>query len=72
MRIEGIVRRWTDKGYGFVKADDGQEYFAHIRSVREYDHDDLLEGTRIEFDVGPSRRHPGKFDAVDIKVLSEP
>jgi cold shock CspA family protein len=73
MRMQGTVRLWTDKGYGFITADDGQELFGHIRSVMgDFEFDELLKGTRVEFDTGPSRRHPGKLDATQIRVLSEP
>jgi CspA family cold shock protein len=72
MRAQGTVRKWTDKGYGFINSDDGQQYFAHIKQVRDYGHDDLLEGSRVEFDAAPSKRHPGKLEAHEIKVLAEP
>ena len=72
MRSQGTVRRWMGKGFGFIDADDGQQLFAHVSQIREYDHDDLLVGSRVAFDVAASERKPGKFEAREIKVLAEP
>ena len=36
--ITGIVKKWnSDKGWGFIEADDGEDYFFHITSLRSGD-----------------------------------
>jgi len=44
-----IVRLISDKGFGFIKAGDGKEYFFHQSGVRE-DFSRLREGQEVEFD----------------------
>jgi len=52
MQMHGKVK-WFDaeKGYGFIIADDGNEYFAHIREI-DSDTPDLKPNDRVSFAHG--------------------
>jgi CspA family cold shock protein len=54
----GTVRRLTDKGFGFVAADDGTEYFFHHSSLQGVRYDELREGQRVTFTVGQGPKGP--------------
>jgi CspA family cold shock protein len=49
----GTIKRKTDKGFGFIAAGDGTEYFFHQSSCVGSRFDDLREGQRVSFTVGP-------------------
>jgi cold shock protein len=47
----------TDRGFGFIAADDGQEYFFH-RSGTEASFDALRPGEGVTFQVESSPKGP--------------
>ena len=54
----GTVKRiQRDKGFGFIRDTNGQEYFFHRSSVQG-SFDDLSEGQRVNFDVEQSPKGP--------------
>jgi cold shock protein len=48
----GTIKRKTDKGFGFIAAADGREYFFHQSGCVGTRFDDLREGQRVSFTVG--------------------
>jgi CspA family cold shock protein len=57
--MHGTIKRLvSDKGFGFVKADDGMEYFFHQASVVDGNFDDLREGQALTFDKGQGPKGP--------------
>ena len=44
----------SQKGYGFIQGDDGEDYFVHYRQVPVGVH--LRENDRVEFDPADSDR----------------
>ena len=49
---EGTIKRLTDKGFGFIVAGDGTEYFFHNSACTQTHFDDLREGQTVTFDLG--------------------
>jgi CspA family cold shock protein len=54
----GTIKRITDKGFGFIAAADGTEYFFHQSAVAGARFDDLREGQRVTFTVGQGPKGP--------------
>ncbi len=49
----------SDRGFGFITAEDGKEYFFHRSGLQaSLDFDRLLGGERVEFDVEQSPKGP--------------
>ena len=56
--VNGTVKRLVaDKGFGFIAADDGNEYFFH-QSACEGMFDTLREGQAVTFDKGQGPKGP--------------
>ncbi|HEV7677142.1 MAG TPA: cold shock domain-containing protein [Candidatus Dormibacteraeota bacterium] len=54
-RIKKII---PDRGFGFVRADDGNEVFFHRTELTLADFDALEEGQVVEFDIVDSPKGP--------------
>jgi len=54
--MKGIIKKITDKGYGFIapEGEDGKELFFHVTDLNGVSFDDLEEGTEVTFDMGES------------------
>lgn len=59
--VKRIVR---DRGFFFIRTDDGAEYFAHRSAVRDNGFDALVDGSRVQFRVGQSPKGPRAEDVV--------
>jgi CspA family cold shock protein len=54
----GVIKRLTDKGFGFIAAGDGTEYFFHQSACQGTRFDDLREGQTVSFTVGQGPKGP--------------
>jgi CspA family cold shock protein len=53
-----IKRLVSDKGFGFVQAGDGMEYFFHQSACADQRFDELREGQTVTFDKGQGPTGP--------------
>jgi CspA family cold shock protein len=57
--IQGTIKRLvTSKGFGFVAAPDGSEYFFHQSACVGSRFDDLREGQTVTFEKGQGPKGP--------------
>ena len=63
----GIVKKLvSDRGFGFITAEDGKDYFFHRDGLDStLDFDRLVGGEKVSFDVEASPRGPR---AVKVKA----
>jgi CspA family cold shock protein len=63
--LEGIVKRWLDRGYGFIGVEGNDEdVFVHHSSLEEaYE---LSEGQNVAFDMESSPQGP---KAVNVRIV---
>jgi len=61
MRQSGTIKFYnSQKGYGFIKPDDGgKDVFVHVTAVERAGIDNLDEGVRISFETEPDKRGKG-------------
>jgi CspA family cold shock protein len=66
----GTVRSWVvNRGFGFVRPDNGDDdIFVHASSIIG-SMDELREGLRVKYEERPSSRHAGKFEAINVSLL---
>ena len=57
--MTGTIKRLvSDKGFGFVAAGDGNEYFFHQSACNGVRFDELREGQSVTFDRGQGPKGP--------------
>ncbi len=61
MAQQGTVKFFNaEKGYGFIKPDDGgADIFVHITAVEHAGLRSLAEGQRISFEIEPDKKGKG-------------
>jgi CspA family cold shock protein len=69
-RFFGCVTFWrADKGFGFVKPDDGisDNAFVHVSQIRRTGLPELSRGQRVSYSLGPDRN--GEAMAVNVELI---
>ena len=57
--MSGTIKRLvSDKGFGFILAGDGNEYFFHSSACSGVRFDELREGQTVTFDRGEGPKGP--------------
>ena len=56
---QGVIKKLiSDKGFGFITRDDGDDLFFHHSSVEGGQFESLREGQTVEFTVGQGPKGP--------------
>jgi CspA family cold shock protein len=59
MSMNGTIKRLvSDKGFGFVAAEDGKEYFFHQSACLDGGFEQLREGQSVTFNTGQGPKGP--------------
>ena len=62
---QGTIKKLTDKGFGFIKGDQGEIFF-HSSSVADGGFDSLREGQEVEYSEGRGPKGPR---AENVRVI---
>lgn len=64
----GFVKWFNpEKGYGFIRPEDGTaDVFVHISAVQKAGYTTLAEGSRVNYELAPGRS--GKMSAENLRV----
>lgn len=67
--MKGTVKWFNkQKGYGFIKAEDGAEYFVHHSQIKMNGFRFLDDGDCVEFDVRSTEKGTMAVDVVPVKL----
>jgi CspA family cold shock protein len=56
---QGTVKWFnSEKGYGFIAVDDGNDLFVHYTAIQMDGYRSLEDGQRVEFEVGEGPKGP--------------
>lgn len=55
---EGTIKRLTDKGFGFISNEAGDDFFFHTSAVTGARFEELREGQKVSFDIGQGPKGP--------------
>ena len=56
--MTGTIKRLNSKGFGFIAAADGNEYFFHSSACSGTRFEDLREGQSVTFERGEGPKGP--------------
>ena len=57
--MQGTIKRVIrDRGFGFIRAADGQEIFFHRSALQNLDFESLREGDNVEFELERGEKGP--------------
>jgi CspA family cold shock protein len=56
--LKGTIKRLNSRGFGFIAASDGNDYFFHSSACSETSFEDLREGQEVSFDRGEGPKGP--------------
>ena len=67
--MKGFVKKFDkEKGYGFIKCEDGQDVFFHYSALLVEGFKTIEDGAKVEFDVQQSERG---LRAANVKKIVE-
>ena len=65
--VKGTVKWFnSQKGYGFITQDEGNDVFVHFSAIQTDGFKKLEEGQRVEFEVQKGDKGP---QAANVKVI---
>ncbi|MFC1861468.1 cold-shock protein [Chloroflexota bacterium] len=64
--LKGTIRRLMDRGYGFIKTEQGEDLFFHSNDLDGAEFNSLREGQEVEFEKGQGR--DGRPRAVKVRL----
>jgi CspA family cold shock protein len=56
----------ADKGFGFIRREQGEDVFVHYSNIQGTGYKSLEEGQHVEFDVAPGRKGE---EALNVRVV---
>ncbi|MGZ4692349.1 MAG: cold-shock protein [Acidimicrobiales bacterium] len=56
----------SEKGFGFISREQGDDVFVHYSNIQSTGYKTLDEGQRVEFDVAPGRKGE---EAQNVRVI---
>ena len=64
---QGTVKFFnSEKGYGFISREQGDDVFVHFSNIQGDGYKSLDEGQRVEFDVAPGKKGE---EAQNVRVI---
>ena len=64
---QGTVKFFnSEKGYGFIAVDGGQDVFVHFSNITGTGYRTLEAGQQVEFDIVEGRKGP---EAANVRVI---
>jgi len=65
---KGTIRRLiTDRGFGFIRTERGEDLFFHRNQLQGVEFASLREGQQVEYEVGKERN--GRPEAVGVRLV---
>ena len=55
---EGTIKKLTDRGFGFIYTEDGNDIFFHNSNLEGVSFEELREGQRVSFTEGQGPKGP--------------
>ena len=56
----------SEKGFGFISREDGEDVFVHYSNIEGAGYRNLEQGQQVEFEIGPGRKGD---EAQNVRVV---
>lgn len=56
----------TEKGFGFISRENGEDLFVHFSAIQVDGYKSLEEGQAVEFEIGEGARGPQAVNVVKL------
>lgn len=67
--MQGIIKKLTDRGFGFIGAEGEQkDLFFHSKSLVGVMFDDLREGEKVSFEIENSPKGPSAVNVQRVQA----
>jgi CspA family cold shock protein len=63
---KGTIRQVMDRGFGFIKTEDGKDLFFHRNEIEGVEFSSLKAGDGVEFETGQDKK--GRPQAVKVRL----
>jgi CspA family cold shock protein len=63
---KGTIRQVIDRGFGFIKTEEGKELFFHRNEIEGVEFSSLKTGQEVEFEIGQDKK--GRPQAVKVRL----
>jgi CspA family cold shock protein len=63
---KGTIRQLMERGFGFIKTEDGKDFFFHRNEIEGVEFSSLKIGQEVEFEVGHDKK--GRTQAVKVRL----
>ena len=64
--LKGTIAKLTDRGFGFIKTEEGVDFFFHRNELEGVEFNNLSEGQEVEFEKSQGR--DGRPAAVKVRL----
>ena len=61
--MQGTIKKLTDKNFGFIAQDGGDDLFFHISEIQG---SEPRDGDKVEFEVGEGKKGPCATNVVAV------
>ena len=69
LRLKGVVKWWNEeKGLGFIKGDDGVEYFIHYSGVKGQGKRNLVRDEEVDFEPVETVKGPRAVEVLRGRI----
>ena len=72
---KGTIRQVIDRGYGFIKTEEGKDLFFHRNQIEGVEFSNLRAGQEVEFEMGHDKKgrpHAAKVRLIEAKAQEPP
>ena len=64
---KGTIRQLMDRGFGFIKTEEGKDLFFHRNEIEGVEFSSLRAGQEVEFEMGQDSK--GRPQAVKVRLV---
>ena len=59
----------SEKGYGFITAESGEDVFVHFSAIQVDGFKTLNEGQKVSFDTEADPKNASKLRAINVQII---